>query len=51
MMMITSRAARVFREFEYQTPDSWSRGRRIIAKAEHVDKGTNPRFIATSIPR
>ena len=28
--------------------DSWSRERRVVAKAEHLPKGTNPRFIVTS---
>jgi len=41
--------ARVFKEFEYRTLDSWSRARRVIAKAEHLDKGANPRFVVTSL--
>ena len=45
----TGRAARVFKEFEYQTRESWSRARRVIAKAEHLEKGTNPRFVVTSL--
>lgn len=40
---------RVFAEFWYQTLDSWSRPRRIIAKAEHLAKGANPRFVVTSL--
>ena len=27
---------------------SWSRERRVVAKAEHLDKGANPRFVVTS---
>jgi len=46
----TARAARVFTEFRYRTVDSWSRSRRVIAKAEHLEKGPNPRFVVTSIP-
>ena len=47
----TGRAARVFKEFTYQTRESWSRGRRVIAKAEHLGKGSNPRFVVTSLAR
>ena len=45
----TGQAARVFKEFTYQTRDSWSRARRVVAKAEHLGKGANPRFIVTSL--
>jgi len=45
----TGKAARVFKEFLYQTRESWSRGRRVIAKAEHLEKGSNPRFVVTSL--
>jgi len=44
----TGKAARVFKEFSYQTRDSWSRARRVVAKAEHLEKGANPRFVVTS---
>ena len=44
------RAARIFSEFEYRTKKSWSRARRVIGKAEHLEKGSNPRFVVTSIP-
>ena len=46
----TGQAARVFKEFTYQTRDSWSRARRVVAKAEHLEKGANPRFVVTSMP-
>jgi hypothetical protein len=45
----TSKAARVFAEFDYRTHKSWSRSRRVVAKAEYLDKGENPRFIVTSL--
>jgi hypothetical protein len=45
----TGQAARVFTEFSYQTRKSWSRSRRVVAKAEYLDKGENPRFIVTSM--
>ena len=41
--------ARVFKDFRYQTRESWTRERRVVAKAEHLDKGSNPRFVVTSI--
>ena len=46
----TGQAARVFKEFTYQTRESWSRARRVVAKAEHLEKGANPRFVVTSLP-
>jgi hypothetical protein len=45
----SGRAARFFREFYYQTRKSWSRRRRVVAKAEHLEKGENPRFVVTSL--
>jgi Transposase DDE domain group 1 len=45
----TKAPARVFSEFFYSTKDTWSRERRVIAKAEHLDQGGNPRFIVTSL--
>jgi hypothetical protein len=45
----TGQSARVFKDFTYATLDSWSRERRVIGKAEHTPKGTNPRFIVTSL--
>ena len=45
----TGRAERVFADFGYQTLKSWSRERRVIGKAEYLEKGANPRFIVTSL--
>jgi hypothetical protein len=45
----TGEPARVFAELSYRTLDSWSRERRVIAKAEHLAKGPNPRFVVTSL--
>ena len=45
----TGKPARVFKEFVYQTRESWSQARRVIAKAEHLEKGSNPRFVVTSL--
>src|SRR6266576_259964 len=47
----TGQAARLFHEFVYQTRKSWSRARRVVAKAEHLEKGENPRFVVTSLSR
>jgi hypothetical protein len=33
----------------YETRESWSRERRVVAKAEHLAKGPNPRFVVTSL--
>jgi hypothetical protein len=42
--------ARIFKAFRYRTRSkSWSRERRVVAKAEHLAKGANPRFIVTSL--
>jgi hypothetical protein len=43
------RAARRFADFAWRTRDSWSRARRVVAKAEHLPQGANPRFVVTSL--
>ena len=43
-------AARGFTEFNYRTRKSWSQRRRVIGKAEYLEKGENPRFVVTSLP-
>ena len=48
---LAGKPSRFFRELRYRTLDSWSRARRVVAKAEHLDKGSNPRFIVTSKAR
>jgi hypothetical protein len=45
----TKQPARVFKDFTYRTLNSWSRERRVVGKAEHLDKGPNPRFVVTSL--
>jgi hypothetical protein len=45
----SGQAARVFRDFMWSTKDSWSRRRRVVAKAEWTAQGANPRFIVTSL--
>jgi Transposase DDE domain group 1 len=46
----TKQPVRVFKELVYATRDSWSKSRRVVAKAEHLEKGANPRFIVSSLP-
>ena len=43
-------SARRCADFAWRTLDSWSRQRRVVAKAEHLPKGANPRFVVTSLP-
>jgi hypothetical protein len=46
----THQPARVFVEFSYETVSgSWSRPRRVVAKAEHIDGKENPRYVVTSL--
>jgi hypothetical protein len=46
----TQQPARVFIEFEHETVSgTWSRRRRVVAKAEHIDGKSNPRFIVSSL--
>src|SRR6202048_1740310 len=45
----TGKAARVFTGVVYPTKNSWSRARRVSAKADHLEKGANPRFVVTSL--
>ena len=40
---------RRFKDFLYDTLDSWSRQRRVVAKAEILPRGPNPRFVVTSL--
>jgi hypothetical protein len=45
----TQKPARIFTEFEYETRKSWTRVRRVVAKAEHIEGKENPRFVVTSL--
>ena len=51
----TGQAARRFRDFQWSTRDSWSRRRRVVAKAEwtpwFAGGKANPRFVVTSLGR
>ncbi len=48
---LTKKTARIFKDFTYQTLDSWTVERRVVAKAQHLEKGSNPRFIVTSLSK
>jgi hypothetical protein len=41
--------ARRFKEFPWSTRDTWSRPRRVVAKAEWTRGAANPRFVVTSL--
>ena len=43
--------ARRFKDFHWSTLDSWSRRRRVVAKAEWTKGEANPRFVVTSLKR
>jgi hypothetical protein len=47
--LATGRPARRFRDFEWITRKSWSRRRRVVAKAEWTQGEANPRFVVTSL--
>ena len=55
MAQASGETARVVRDFGWSTKDSWTRRRRVIAKAEWMpgrsDGGANPRFLFGSSPR
>jgi len=46
----TGKPAREFKDFRYQTLDSWTRERRVVGKAEQLDGKENPRFVVTTLP-
>jgi hypothetical protein len=46
----TRQPARIFVEFEHKTlKGMWNKDRRVVAKAEHINGKSNPRFIVTSL--
>jgi hypothetical protein len=45
----TGKPARRFRDFTWSTRDSWTRKRRVVAKAEWISGKANPRFVVTSL--
>ena len=49
MSAATGQPARLFADFPWTTRDSWSRRRRVVAKAEWTHGRANPRFVVTSL--
>ena len=47
----TGQPARRFKDFTWRTRKSWSRERRVVAKAEWTQGEANPRFVVTSLAR
>src|SRR5712691_4115410 len=47
----TGKPARYFKDFRWTTRRSWSRERRVVAKAEFTKDEANPRFVVTSLRR
>jgi hypothetical protein len=47
----TGKPARYFKEFRWTTRTTWSRRRRVVAKAEWTKGEANPRFVVTSLKR
>jgi len=47
----TGKPARRFKDFTWRTLKSWSRERRVVAKAEWTGGAANPRFVVTSLGR
>jgi len=47
----TGQPARRFKDFQWSTLGSWSRRRRVVAKAEWTQGEANPRFVVTSLKR
>lgn len=45
----TGESAREFKDFQYKTTKSWTQARRVVGKAEHLAKGSNPRFLVTNL--
>jgi hypothetical protein len=46
----TQQPARIFVEFDHKTlKGAWNKDRRVVAKAEHINGKSNPRFVVTSL--
>src|SRR6201981_373248 len=44
----TGKKVRLFTKFKYKAK-AWDKKRRVIAKAEHSDRGANPRYVLTNL--
>jgi hypothetical protein len=45
----TGTPSRIYKDMEYRTLESWSRVRRVVAKAEYLIDKPNARFVVTSL--
>jgi hypothetical protein len=45
----TGTPAKLYTEIRYQTKKTWTRTRRVVAKAEYLADKENPRFVVTSL--
>jgi hypothetical protein len=48
---LSGKPQRIFKELRWQTRDSWSCERRVVAKAEALVGKLNPRFVVTNLPQ
>lgn len=50
--LASGKASRRYRDLRYRTRDSWSRERRVVAKAEWLPglRGKNARYVVTNLP-
>jgi Transposase DDE domain group 1 len=44
----SGRKTRLFTQFKYKAK-TWDKKRRVIAKAEHNERGANPRYVVTNL--
>ena len=44
-------ATKLYVDFTYRTIKSWSRKRRVVGKAEYLERGENPRFVVTNLSK
>lgn len=51
MFECSGEPSRRFKDFHYQTLESWSRSRRVVGKAEQLRGRSNPRFIVSSLSK
>jgi hypothetical protein len=51
MLECSGEPSRQFKDFRYQTLDTWSKPRRVVGKAEQIVGRSNPRFIVTSLSK
>ena len=49
LLECSGEASRRFKDFMYQTLDSWSKPRRVVGKAEQLPGRSNPRFVVSSL--